>query len=134
MADVLFLVHLRKRLLTMPGRMAGLKGGSGISKCFADRCMLFSDAFEPSGHALPLIAIGLFSAGSRHGEHGLLSRGGGDACGLLDDAQLRGRQQAHFRVFWLALLMPGSDTPVTLTICAFSVLPPCQSAGICTFV
>ena len=48
-----------------------------------------------SGHALPLVAVGLFAAGGRHGEHGLAPLGHGDAYGLIDDAQLRDQQQTH---------------------------------------
>ena len=48
-----------------------------------------------SGHALPLVAVGLFAAGGRHGEHGLVPLGRGDAYGLIDDAHLHGKQQTH---------------------------------------
>ena len=47
------------------------------------------------GHALPLVTVGLCAANGRRGEQGFLPLGRGDAYGLIDDAQLHGKQQTH---------------------------------------
>ena len=47
------------------------------------------------GLALPLIAVGLFASNRRHGEYCILTLGCSDAYGLIDNAQLHGKQQTH---------------------------------------
>ena len=48
-----------------------------------------------TGHTLPTVAVGLFASNRRHGEYCILTLGRSDAYGLIDNAQLHGKQQTH---------------------------------------